>query len=350
MREGHGVAVPAVKESVLGVGAADEVQRFVKVVDEDVDHRRLRAAEPVGAPQPRRSPGAASRCRHRRPPGGTWRCRATRRRLRAQRDRSALSTPGPPSRSASSVRACSAIGASSAPTTGLKSSASSRSSQKVVTFTGRTRSRSGSAATISSVSPGGNTLLRALASQSKVNRPGLSWLSGTMPIWLSTVARTRFRFGCTCGEAAAEDAGQVGRRVEHVEEAGGLLAVPIRPDQQQLASRRARSRAELVRDGGEEVDDLDRPVVALGHVGRSLDHHGVVGEVRESHAVDRVIVRGDHLALRRRHVVVQVTHAVLRGAREKPHRCARLLHQLPGAGTPEGVDGGISPVVHDPCE
>ena len=163
-------------------------------------------------------------------------------------------------------------------------------------------------------------------------------------------ARACLGFGRTCGEAAPEHTGHVGGRVQHVGEAFGLLAFPTQPNQQHLASWCARGRAELMRHVREEIDDLDRPVVPLGYLGRSLDHHRLVGEIGEPCAVDRVVVRSDHLALCRRHVVVQVTHAVLRSAGEIPQHRARLRHRLPHAGTPEGVDGGVAPVVDDPCE
>ena len=150
--------------------------------------------------------------------------------------------------------------------------------------------------TISSVSPGGNTLLRALASQSNVNGPGLSSLSGTMPIWLSTARACAFASGvCAVKLRPKTPATLVGERSTSMKPRAFRLS--SRPYQQQLASWRARGRAELMSDGREEIDDLDRPVVAFRYVGRSLYHHGVVGEVGKPRAVDRVVVRGDHLAL-----------------------------------------------------
>lgn len=150
------------------------------------------------------------------------------------------------------------------------------------------------------------------------------------------------------GEAAPENARDVGGRAQHVDEALGLLALPVRPHQQELAAWRRRSRAQLVDDRREQVRDLDRPIVPLGRLGRRLHHDALAGEVGEADAVDGVVVRGDDLALGRRHVVVEIAHDVLWRAGEQAQRRARTtLHHLPGAGAPERVHRRIAPVVGD---
>ena len=119
---------------------------------------------------------------------------------------------GSDSRSASSGRAWSAIAASSGPTTGFASSA----------FSGRPRTSSRSPAECAACRVGGDHLgcqsrRKHLVARARlaveVERPGLSSLSGTMPIWFST-ARAWPLLRRVRGETAAEDAGHVGRRAE----------------------------------------------------------------------------------------------------------------------------------------
>jgi hypothetical protein len=44
-------------------------------------------------------------------------------------------------------------------------------------------------------------------------------------------------------------------------------------------------------DYGEDIRDLDRPVVAGGNIGRCLDHRRLDAEVGKARAIGRVIVR-----------------------------------------------------------
>ena len=184
------------------VGAADEVGRLAEVVDVDVDHRRLRAAEPVGSPQAR-----AFSCRCQPLPASTPTCgtrccsHGARHRLRsAARSSSALN----PDRTCAARSAC-APGRPSRHRRHRLSGCRERLLEVVperLRLTHCGRLASGSAAIISAVTPGGNTALRAARLAVLAQRPGVSWLSGNMPIWFSTATRARLRVRRAGGEAA----------------------------------------------------------------------------------------------------------------------------------------------------
>ena len=147
------------------------------------------------------------------------------------------------------------------------------------------RLASGSAAIISAVTPGGKTALRR---RLDVNRrwPVWFWLNGYMPIWPST-ARARPSIPACRAAKLRRKRGHVGRHAQDVEEASGFSPVPSGADEQVLPARRLGGRAELMDHVGENVDDLDRPVMALWDIGRRLDDSRLQRQVGEACAVYR---------------------------------------------------------------
>ena len=152
---------------------------------------------------------------------------------------------------------------SPAPTVGFAASTFLRSSQNFAGTTHSGRATSGSAASISAVTPGGKNLFFATDSQSKFCRPAWFLLSGYMPIWLSTASALAFASGVRAAKlrpktprsswACADDS----RKPSGFWPASrGRPAGICRP----AFGRPSRS----VDDVAEGIDDLDRPVVPCG--------------------------------------------------------------------------------------